>query len=263
MTLSDELLAIAREAVAEGSSLFRDLSPQTISTKSDDRDFVTDLDVRIQTKLRDFLRRKTPDFGFLGEEEDHHVVTDGYLWILDPIDGTSNFIHHIPMCAISLGLVRNGRPIIGVIAAPFLALEYWATADGGAYVNGELLAASKTTTLRRSIISIGDYATGAGSEAKNQRRFAVTTALAASVERVRMLGSAAIDLAWVAEGRLDGCVLLSNNPWDTAAGVLIARESGAVVTDSDGSDHTITSSHTIAATAAISAELLSILSSAD
>ncbi|MFF0495745.1 inositol monophosphatase family protein [Nocardia aobensis] len=263
MTLYGGFLAIAREAVAEGSSLFRDLSPETISTKSDDRDFVTDLDIRIQARLRNFLRDRTPDFGFLGEEQNDRTVTDGYLWILDPIDGTSNFIHHIPMCAISLALVRNGSPIVGVIDVPFLGLEYWATADNGAYANGKRLVASKTTTLRRSIVSIGDYATGAGSEAKNRRRLAVTAALAESVERVRMLGSAAIDLAWVAEGRLDGCILLSNNPWDTAAGVLIARESGAVVKDSDGSDHTIDSSHTIAASPAISAELLSLLNSRD
>lgn len=113
--------------------------------------------------------------------------------------------------------------------------------------------------LGAAIISIGDYAVGEGADDRNRPRLALTAALAANVERVRMFGSAALDLAWVAEGRTDGCVMLSNKPWDTAAGVVIARESGATVTDTDGSAHTAGSRHTVAAAPGLSARLLRLL----
>jgi myo-inositol-1(or 4)-monophosphatase len=96
-------------------------------------------------------------------------------------------------------------------------------------------------------VSIGDYAVGANAQAKNQQRLRLTTFLAERVERVRMFGSAALDLAWVAEGRTDATVILANKPWDTAAGVLIAREGGALVFDSSGESHTFQSADTIAA----------------
>ncbi|MBO0855841.1 MAG: inositol monophosphatase, partial [Nocardia sp.] len=144
-------------------------------------------------------------------------------------------------------LMRNGRPVIGVIRAPQLNLEYYASERGGAFGNGQPIAASCTQHLRESIVSIGDYAVGANSVVRNKDRFAIAQALATTVERVRMFGSAALDLAWVAEGRTDGCVIMSNKPWDMAAGVLIARESGATVMDSDGTPHSVDSRHTLAA----------------
>ncbi|WP_433629085.1 inositol monophosphatase family protein [Nocardia sp. CA-120079] len=261
MTNLDELLIIARAAVDKGSQLLKTVEPGKITAK-DDRDFVTDLDVRIQETVREYLYKKTPEIGFLGEEQVDHEESSGerrYRWILDPIDGTSNFIHGIPLCAVSLALADNDNPAIGVISAPFLKLEYHASVGRGAFSNGSRIKTSHTTNLGDSIVSIGDYAVGIAAAEKNRRRFAVTTALANKVERVRMFGSAALDLAWVAEGRIDACVLLSNKPWDTAAGVLIARESGAVVTDSDGNEHNLTSAHTIAASSAIASSLLDLI----
>lgn len=264
MTSFDELLKVGRAAAEEGCRLLRTAEPGKITAK-DDRDFVTDLDLRIQEKVRQFLGGRTPDIGFVGEEATQHEKSDyeqPYRWILDPIDGTSNFIHGIPLCAVSLALVHNDIPVIGIINAPFLNLEYHASAGHGAFGNDVRIEASHTVALEAAIISIGDYAVGADASEKNRRRFAVTTALAGRVERVRMLGSAALDLAWVAEGRLDACVLLSNKPWDTAAGVLIARESGAVVTDSDGSEHSLTAAHTIAASPVIAPLLLDLIATA-
>lgn len=261
MTNFDDLLIIARAAAAKGSRLLKTVEPGKITVKAD-RDFVTDLDVRIQETLCQYLHHKTPDIGFLGEEQAKYEESLGerpYRWILDPIDGTSNFIHGVPLCAVSLALVKNDVPVVGVISAPFLNLEYYASAGHGAFSNGSRIKASHTASLRDSVISIGDYAVGIAATTKNRRRFAVTTALANQVERVRMFGSAALDLAWVAEGRIDACVLLSNKPWDTAAGVLIARESGAVVTDSDGSEHSLRSAHTIAASPAIAPSLLDLI----
>lgn len=261
MTRFDELLMVGRVAAEEGCRLLETSEPGRIIVK-DDRDFVTDLDLRIQERVREFLSSRTPDIGFVGEEADEHEESDAeqpYRWILDPIDGTSNFIHGIPLCAVSLALAHKDVPVVGIIKAPFLGLEYYARTGHGAFRNDVRIKASRAVSLEDAIVSIGDYAVGLGASEKNRRRLALTTVLAGRVERVRMLGSAALDLAWVAEGRLDGCVLLSNKPWDTAAGVLIARESGAVVTDSDGSEHSLTAAHTIAASSSIAPLLLDLI----
>ncbi|WP_181720777.1 inositol monophosphatase family protein [Nocardia gipuzkoensis] len=258
MTVSrDELLEIARSAVDEGAELLRTTERGSIQTKSD-RDYATDLDHLIQDHIGRYLAEATPGFGFLGEELDEVSLGSAgrYLWVLDPIDGTSNFIHGLPLCAVSLALVHDGEPVIGVVSAPFLGLEYYAAAGQGSWGNDKPIKASNAETLNRAIVSVGDYAVGCDAEPKNQRRIALTAALAATVERVRMFGSAALDLVWVAEGRTDACVMLSNKPWDTAAGVLIAREAGAVVLDSAARRHSLDSPDTIAAAPAIADQLM-------
>ncbi|WP_416566017.1 inositol monophosphatase family protein [Nocardia testacea] len=119
-------------------------------------------------------------------------------------------IHNIPLCAVSLALVLRDRPIVGVIRAPFLGLEYYAIEGRGAYLNDKPITTGRPQHLRDTIVSIGDYAVGLGPESKNRARLAVTEELAAQVETVRMIGSAALDLAWTAEGRTDGCIIMSN-----------------------------------------------------
>ncbi|MFC8525865.1 inositol monophosphatase family protein [Nocardia sp. NPDC057227] len=259
MTELLDLVDIARQAARLGADLLSKSAPGRVEAKSE-RDFVTELDVRIQEDIQRHLAVQTPGIAFLGEEGDAGPArVPSRRWVLDPIDGTSNLIHGLPLCAVSLALIEEDRPVVGVINAPMLAREYWALQGGGARCNGEMIRASAVRELDAAIISIGDYAVGEGADDRNRRRIALTAALAAKVERIRMFGSAALDLAWVAEGRTDGCVMLSNKPWDTAAGVLIARESGATVTDSDGSAHTVDSRHTVAAAPGLSAGLLRLL----
>ncbi|WP_024875599.1 inositol monophosphatase family protein [Saccharomonospora piscinae] len=248
MTSLDELLSIARDAAEIGARMMTSEAPGTVSAKGD-RDYVTELDVRIQHAIRDYLQRAAPGIDFLGEEDGGGTLDDttDYVWVLDPIDGTSNFAHGIPLCATSLALVHRGQPLIGVITAPFLDLRYYAVHGGGAYCNDKPIQCSSTTDLRRAIVSIGDYATGEGAAEKNERRFAVTRALAENVERVRMFGAASLDLAWVAEGRTDACVILSNKPWDMAAGVLINREANGNVSDLHGVEYTFRGKETVSA----------------
>jgi myo-inositol-1(or 4)-monophosphatase len=243
----DELLTIAQEAVEIGYTLITTSGPGQIHEKGD-RDLVTDLDLQIQREIRAYLEKTTPDVDFLGEEQGGGALDQAadYVWALDPIDGTSNFAHGIPLCGTQLALVHRGEPVVAVIVAPFLELRYHATKGGGAFCNGRPIHASTTTDLSRAIVSVGDYAVGPNAAEKNKRRLAVTRALAQNVERIRMFGSAALDLAWVAEGRTDACIILANKPWDTAAGVLVAREAGAKAIDSRGKSHDFTSRETIA-----------------
>ncbi|MFI6541323.1 inositol monophosphatase family protein [Nonomuraea sp. NPDC050547] len=255
------LLPIAEQAVTIASQIIRTKPPGIITAKGD-RDMATEVDYAVEQTVREFLATETPEIGFLGEEEGGAHMGTGLMWALDPVDGTANFLHRLPLCGVSLGLVDKDASTLGVIELPFLDARYSAVVEGGAKLNGEPIGASDTSELDAALVALGDYAVGTDAEARNRPRLALTQLLAARVQRVRMFGSAAIDLAWVAEGKIDANIMLSNNPWDTAAGVLIAREAGAAVVDIDGSPHTMTSRATIAASPKLVAGLVELIAEA-
>ncbi len=211
-----------------------------------DRDFATATDFAIEDAVRELLARETPDIGFLGEERGHTGDREQY-WCLDPIDGTTNFSRGLPNYGVSLALIEDGRPAFGTIALPAYG-ERYVSRDGAALLNERPIRAADTSNLRDAIVSFGDFATGHGSPVKNARRLAMLDNLATSVGRVRMLGSAATDLAWLAAGRVDAVVLDANRQWDVGAGVAIARAAGAVVTQLDGHVHTLTGPDMLATT---------------
>ncbi|MCU1680003.1 MAG: suhB [Amycolatopsis sp.] len=244
MTHAD-LLPIARAATAIGNRIIRSRAPRSITEKSA-RDLVTDIDFAVEDAVREFLARETPHIGILGEEHGHTGPTDSLWWALDPVDGTTNFARGIPLCAVSLGLVAGRRPVLAAIDLPFLGVEYSAVEGGGAFVGEERIRASAVDDIAQAVVSIGDFAVGADAEAKNRVRIALLSRLGARAQRIRMIGTAAIDLAWVAEGKLDATINLSNLPWDTMAGVLLVREAGGVVVDLDDTEHTADSAATIA-----------------
>ncbi|WP_062431308.1 inositol monophosphatase family protein [Herbidospora daliensis] len=253
-----ELLPLAEQAVTIARQIFTTAQPGVVTSKGD-RDMVTEADYAIEQELREFLARETPGVGFLGEEEGLTGNREGLTWVLDPIDGTANFMHGIPLCGISLGLVKGHRSVLGIIDLPFLGMTYAAAEGAGASCNGEAIHASRTDALDAAIVAIGDYAVEADAEEKNRLRIPLNYHLATRVQRVRMYGSAAVDLAWVAAGKTDACIMLSNKPWDTAAGVAIAREAGAAVVNIDGSPHTMVSSVTIAAAPKLVADLMGLI----
>ncbi|MEZ0364566.1 inositol monophosphatase [Mycobacterium sp. pUA109] len=256
-------LEIAWQATETGAKTLATSQPGTVRHKGD-RDTVTDIDLAIQRDIAEHLARATPDIPLLAEESEHQpdITTTEWLWVLDPIDGTSNFVHGLPLCAVSLALLHRGRTVVAVTNAPLLGRIYHAVDGGGAFRNGEPITTSSTDNLSDAIVSLGDYAVGADAAALNERRLAITTELVPRVERIRMVGAATLDLAFVAEGSLDACVMMSNKPWDTAAGTLIAREAGAHVTDACGNAHTHQSASTVAAAPAIVDQLGAVLNTA-
>ncbi len=260
MASLDALLPIAVRAAAIGNRLMRQHAPGVLTPKGD-RDFASEVDLAAEREIRAFLAAETPDIGFLGEEEGGTRPDAERQWVLDPVDGTINFTQALPLCGVSLALVQAGTPVIGVIDLPFLGAVYTAVRGGGAHRDGRRIRASAVTRLRDAIVCHGDYGVGA-SAARNPTRLALTAALARAALRVRLLGSAAVDLAWLANGITGATIFLSNKPWDTAAGVIIAREAGAVVVDLDGTDHTIDSSATVAAAPGIIDEFLEVVQSA-
>ena len=254
-------LAIARRAVTDAAELIRTHTPGKLREKGD-RDPASDVDLAVERSVRDFLHNKAPEVEFLGEEEGGQPTGHGLLWMLDPIDGTVNFLHGLPLCAVSLSLLAENTVVAAVIHLPFIGSHYTAMLGQGAFADDKRLHISKTSTLANALISIDQYAFGEDAERKNRWRLRLTERLAHDAQRVRMLGSSAIDLAWTAEGRLDACIQFGNKPWDTSAGVLIAREAGARVLDHDGSEHSQHSRSTIAVTPALEADLMAAVQAA-
>lgn len=254
-------MSLAIEAVNRAAEIVRTSQPGALTAKGD-RDMVSDVDLRIERETREFLLAAAPDIGFLGEENGHNGNRERY-WALDPVDGTANYVRGIPLCAVSLALVDHGRPVVGVIRLPFLGQLYTAEHSHGAYEGDRRLQVSTTTDLRDAIVAIGDYAVGDGADGKNRTRLILTRFLAEQAQRVRMLGTAAIDLAWVAAGKVDASLTLSNKPWDMAAGALLVQEAGGRVADRDGTDYSASSAATIAATPALTSELLALLARAE
>jgi len=254
-------LEVARHAVTEASELIRTHAPGKLTEKGD-RDPTSEVDLAVERFVRDFLHSKTPEAEFLGEEGGGHPTGSGLLWVLDPIDGTVNFLHGVPLCAVSLSLCEGNTVVAAVIDLPFIGTQYTALLGHGAYAGNRRLRVSQTSTLANALISIDQYTFGDDAARKNRLRLRLTECLAQSAQRVRMLGASAIDLAWTAEGRLDACIMLGNKPWDTSAGVLIAREAGARVLDHHGSEHSQQSTSTIAVAPTLEGELMAAVRAA-
>ena len=264
MKTNHDFLEIALQATQIGAETLGSSHPGSVHHKGD-RDLVTDIDLAIQRDIADYLTQTTPDIQLLAEESQHqpNIKTAEWLWVLDPIDGTSNFVHGLPLCSVSLALLHCGRPVVAVTQAPLLGRTYHAIKDNGAFLNGRPITTSRTDSLNEAIVSLGDYAVGTEAARQNQHRLALTTELVPRVERIRMFGAATLDLAFVAEGAIDACIMMSNKPWDTAAGTLMAREAGAHVTDAHGNPHTHQSASTIASTPAITHQLATVIQTAN
>jgi len=256
-------LEYAFEALDQAGDLIRTRRPTVITAKGD-RDSVTDVDVAVERRVRDHLAGRTPDIDFLGEEEGHAGPNRGTsrCWTLDPIDGTLNYAAGSPLCAVALALVEGGQPVLGVVDLPFLGARYWATNGGGAFRNGEVIRVAGRAKLDQAIVALGDFAVGPGADRLNGLQLRMAALLAGRALRVRMLGSSAIDLAWLADGKHHASVTLSNRPWDMAAGVVIAREAGASVCDVDGSEYSLASGSVLAAAGELQRDLVALVADA-
>ncbi len=214
-------------------------------------DFVSMADRRAEDTLIEELRRARPDWGFLVEERGEiEGDPDKPRWIIDPLDGTSNFLHGIPHIAISVAVEdprgAQGKPEIthGMIYQPLTDEGFWAEKGRGAWLQDQRLRVSSRRDLTESLIATGIPYMGHGNFAQWSRIFG---AVAPEVAGIRRFGSAALDLAWVAAGRYDGFWEADLKPWDVAAGMLLVREAGGFVTDFRGSDKAMERSEFLAA----------------
>ena len=208
-------------------------------------DFVTKVDYGVQEFLRPRLREMYPDIKFMSEEMDNSGVDmSGRVWILDPIDGTTNLIHDYRMSAVSLGLAENGVPVAGVVYNPFSDELFSAERGGGAFLNGKPIRVSGAETLAQSLVSVG---TSPYYKELADENFEVIKRLFICAEDIRRGGSAAMDLCYTACGRIDAYFERRLKPWDYAAGIAILREAGGCVTDISGAEPSYTEPSDIAA----------------
>jgi myo-inositol-1(or 4)-monophosphatase len=213
-----------------------------------DRDYASTVDVAIEETIKRELARATPEVPFLGEEEGGAGMDAEQLWVLDPIDGTANFVKDSPLCGISLALVELGRPTLALIDLPFIGERYLAAEGVGAFLNGKRIAVHEVSGMHEAMIGFADFSVGQQPQEEHRVHLELMRRLAIDAERIRVHGSAALDLAWLAAGRLNATLMLSNLPWDVAAGVLLVREAGGRAYDVDGSDHSPRSRFTLAST---------------
>jgi myo-inositol-1(or 4)-monophosphatase len=224
----EELLATARAAAAEAGRLLVDGRPERLGvaqTKSSPTDVVTEMDTAAERAIRAAILGRRPDDGFLGEEGGSDPGVSGVRWVVDPIDGTVNYLYGLPQWAVSIGAEVDGVPVAGVVLAPQLGEEYTAVRGGGAWLDGKRLQVREPEDLSRALV-----ATGFGYRAERRAvQGRIVGGLLPRVRDIRRGGSAALDLCAVAVGRVDGYFERGTHDWDRAAGRLVATEAGAVV----------------------------------
>ncbi|MFZ4638988.1 MAG: inositol monophosphatase family protein [Nodosilinea sp.] len=219
----------------------------TIREKGRSGDLVTEADQASEAVVMEILSRHLPaDHGFLGEESGSRGNMQGpFVWAIDPLDGTTNYTHQYPFCAVSIGLLVEGEPTLGVIYDPIHQDLFRAARGLGATLNRQPIQVSQTNQLANSLLVTGFAYDRRETTDNNYAEFCQFTHL---TQGVRRGGSAAIDLAYVACGRLDGYWERGLSPWDITAGIVLVREAGGLVTAYDGSSPLIVSSGRLLAT---------------
>lgn len=258
-----QLLAAARLAAERAAAYLRGqegtLPPEAWAEKRPS-DFVTAIDRAAERIIAEILLREVPASRVVGEELTPDERRDGLVWIVDPLDGTTNFLHRFPIYAVSIAAVLDGEPLAGVVVHVPPGICYHAVRGGGAWQGDRRLHVSTVTAPRLALIGTGFPYSELEHLPRYQRQFAAVVAGSGGVRRP---GSAALDLCDVAAGRFDGFWELALSPWDVAAGALLVREAGGLVTDHDGgADVTARRGSVVAANPAIHAWLRDVIRAA-
>ncbi|HSP97445.1 MAG TPA: inositol monophosphatase family protein [Candidatus Dormibacteraeota bacterium] len=258
----DDYLAVAEEVVAAGAAYLRDAvgRPQQIEYKGA-VDLVTETDRAVETLIDERLRRAFPDHLVVGEEAwaagpPTPAPAERWVWYLDPLDGTTNFAHGHPHFAVSLGLMHAGRQQVAVVADPLRDETFTAVRGGGARCNGAPIRVSATASLDAALL-----ATGTPYDRRERADLYLGTIrdFMLRCQGIRRAGSAALDLCWVACGRVDGYWEWRLGPWDVAAGALVVREAGGAVSDFGGAAHDIFGVETLASNGRLHEAMLALL----
>ncbi|MBB5790934.1 inositol monophosphatase family protein [Jiangella mangrovi] len=253
-----ELLGLAEKTAREAGDLVRERREAVermavAGTKSTPTDVVTESDTAAEALIRSRLFAARPDDGFVGEEDGSVVGSSGVEWVVDPIDGTVNYLYGIPQYAVSIAASVDGVVVAGVVLNPASGELWTAVQGGGAFLDGRPVRVSSCTSLSLALVGTG-FGYDAGRRA---RQASVLLEVVPRVRDIRRAGAAALDLCAVASGRLDAYYERGLNPWDLAAGGLIAAEAGAVVSGLRGA--AAGGELALAATPGVAVELTSLL----
>jgi myo-inositol-1(or 4)-monophosphatase len=257
-SMSDAHRAAAVEAARRAGAYLREHrhGVHTVDRKTSAINLVTEIDRGAEALIVRLLRDRFPDHGVLAEEGGEIRGAGRHQWIVDPLDGTTNFVHGLPIYAVSIGLVEEGRQTLGIVYDPTLDECFVAERGDGATLNDRSLGVSATATVDESLLATGFPYNIRETADTNLAEYA---AFARRCRVVRALGSAALCLAWVAAGRLDGYWELRLGAWDVAAGALLVEEAGGRVTGLDGSPLDLAAPSVVASNGAIHAEIVDTL----
>jgi myo-inositol-1(or 4)-monophosphatase len=240
------MLTIAVRAARNAGDIIRrssDNISQIAVNQKTKNDFTTEVDWKAEQEIIKVIRSAFPDHGFLAEESGEQAGND-YVWIIDPLDGTTNFLHGFPHYAVSIALRNKGKLEVGVIYDPLRDELFTAERGGGAMLNNRKIRVTKQTSMRGALL-------GTGFPFKHQQHLDaylnMFKALTTDSAGIRRAGSAALALAYVAAGRMDGFWEIGLKPWDMAAGILLIQEAGGAVTDFSFRENFIQSGNVIAA----------------
>ncbi len=253
--LLDDVVRISRLA---GVLLKERLNTDFAVSYKGDVDIVTEVDRAAQDLIEGEIRSRYPDHAILAEEDLDVAGSSGYQWIVDPLDGTTNYAHRFPVFSVSIAVAYEGETVCGVVYNPISDEMFKAVRGVGASLNAFPIEVSRTTTLDLSLLGTGfpyDIRETADTNLDHFRNFAVRT------QGIRRCGSAALDLCFVACGRLDGFWELNLKPWDIAAGALIVREAGGVTSDFRGNDLGLDGAMVLATNRHIQEEMIDVLGS--
>jgi myo-inositol-1(or 4)-monophosphatase len=245
---------IAREAGGIARARFR--QPRTIRTKTSEIDLVTDVDHALDQLIRERIRAQRPDDALLTEESQAESGSSGVRWIVDPLDGTTNYAHAFPHFAISIGVEVEGRRACGVVYDPMRDELFSAEAGRGTQLNGAPVHVSEIAELRRALL-----ATGFAYDVHQKRtpNLAYFERFVGCAQAIRRAGSAALDFAYVACGRFDGYWELHLAPWDVAAGLLLVEEAGGRISDFDGGAAPASGARVVASNGRVHDAMLGVL----
>lgn len=250
------LLDLADAAAQAGGEILRHFwgNLKTIEDKAFAGDLVTEADKASEQAIVDLIATKYPSHAILGEESGaHRIDSSPYLWVIDPLDGTTNYSHQYPVVAVSIALLHEGIPIIAVVFNPFLGEKFIAVRGEGTTLNGRPIRVSATSALDKCLLASGFAYDRRQTTDNNYAEFCRLTDL---TQGVRRGGSAALDLAYVAAGRFDGYWERGIQPWDIAAGVLLVTEAGGSVSGYVGELLDLFAGRVVATNGHIHAQLL-------
>lgn len=232
---SRHLLAMLEAAQAAGAGLqkhFAELGSLDVRAKSGPADLVSIADEQAERTVRAMLSRAEPGFGFLGEEDGVFAGSDAaHTWIVDPLDGTTNYLFGSPLWGVNVALARDGEVVAGVTYLPMLGETYVAEQGQGAWLNGKRLRVSTRATMIEAVLGCGIPFAGKPDHAVFAREM---TLLTPQVAGIRRTGACAVDMAWVAAGRWDAYWERATQAWDMAPGIILVREAGGIATSVTG-----------------------------
>lgn len=254
-SICSQTCAIAKEAGLFIKKERESFNADVVEVKSFNQ-LVSYVDKTAEEILVAGLKNIFPEAGFITEEQTIATEQKEWMWVIDPLDGTTNFIHALPVFSVSVGLIRNGKPVLGAVYEVNREEMFYAWRNGGAWLNGQRISVKQNTELEKSLLATGFpyYDFKVMDEYIKALKY-----LMVHTQGMRRMGSAAVDLAYTACGRFDGFFEYGLSPWDIAGGICLIEEAGGIVTTFDGSEDTIFSKSIIGSSKALYPQFMPVI----